>query len=92
MLIPEAQQCQSLYLKEGDNKQLLGSYDFVLDHIAGQGTIKILDKVQLNRVLLITNTNNEPNINFFSDPDNQISLVCQKLPMGRIQIFLGKQL
>ena len=49
--------------------------DFVFrPGIAGQGTIKILDKVQLNRVLLITNTTTNQILYNFSDPDNQISV------------------
>ena len=49
--------------------------DFVFrPGIAGQGTIKILDKVQLNRVLLITNTTTNQILYNFSDPDNQITV------------------
>ena len=40
--------------------------------IAGVGNIKILDKIQLNQILIITNTTNNRVLYNFADPTNQI--------------------
>ena len=42
--------------------------------IAGVGRIKVLDKIQLNQILLITNTTDNQILYNFSDPTNQISI------------------
>jgi hypothetical protein len=43
--------------------------------IAGVGKVKVLDKIQLNRFLLITNVTQNKILYNFSDPTNQISVV-----------------
>lgn len=40
--------------------------------IAGSGSIKVLDKIQLNQILLITNTTDNRVLYNFADPTNQI--------------------
>lgn len=42
--------------------------------VAGSGTIKVLDKIQLNQILLITNTTDNIILYNFSDPTNKITL------------------
>ena len=42
--------------------------------VAGSGTIKVLDKIQLNQILLITNTTDNRILYNFSDPTNQINV------------------
>ena len=42
--------------------------------VAGSGTIKVLDKIQLNQILLITNTTQNQILYNFSDPSNQIEV------------------
>lgn len=42
--------------------------------IAGVGKLKVLDKIQLNQILLITNTTRNQILYNFSDPTNQISV------------------
>lgn len=42
--------------------------------VSGSGTIKVLDKIQLNQILLITNTTNNQILYNFSDPSNQVTV------------------
>ena len=42
--------------------------------VAGAGTIKVLDKIQLNQILLITNATDNQILYNFSDPSNKIIL------------------
>ena len=42
--------------------------------VAGSGTIKVLDKLQLNQILLITNTTDNIVLYNFSDPENKLSV------------------
>lgn len=54
-------------------KRQLRNYVFT-PGIAGVGRIKVLDKIQLNQILLITNTTDNQILYNFSDPTNQISI------------------
>jgi hypothetical protein len=42
--------------------------------VAGSGTIKVLDKIQLNQILLITNTTDNRILYNFSDPTNKVTV------------------